>query len=94
MLRRADLQAMTREMNLNQASNNNHIISAVAFQSFNKALAEEEKTIRPMGIRALSLVGKGKQLDKFDPGDYRIEHWDRAVYQIQTEYGLASIVRG
>jgi hypothetical protein len=94
MLRHADLQATTRQINLSQAGNNNHVISAVAFQSFNKALAEEEKTTCPMGIRALSLVGKGKQLGKFDLGDYRVECWDRALYQIQTEHGLASIVRG
>ncbi len=30
----------------------------------------------------------------FDPGGERIEHLDKAVNQIQIEYGLASIVRG
>jgi len=57
MLRSADFQAITRQINLDRASNNNQVIFAVAFQSLNKALAEEEKAIRPTGIRALSLVG-------------------------------------
>jgi hypothetical protein len=30
----------------------------------------------------------------FDPGGEGIEHSDKAVNLIQTEYGLASIVRG
>ncbi len=94
MLRHADFQAITRQINLNQASNNNQVIFAMAFQSLNKALAEKEKAIRPIGISALSLVGKGKQLGMFGPGGERIEHLDKAINQIQTEYGLASIVRG
>lgn len=57
MLRRADFQAVTWQINLDRAGNNNQVIFAVAFRSLNKVLAEEEKAIRPIGIRALSLVG-------------------------------------
>lgn len=93
-LRYADFETITRQTTLNQATNTNHVVFAVAFQLLNKALTEKEKAIRLIGIRASSLVGKGKQLGMFDPEVERAERLDKAVNQIQRKYGLTSIMRG
>jgi DNA polymerase-4 len=93
-LRYADFETITRQTTLNQATNTNHDVFAVAFQLLNKALTGKEKAIRLIGIRASSLVGKGKQLGMFDPEVERAERLDKAVNQIQRKYGLSSIMRG
>ena len=52
------------------------------------------QAIRLIGIRASSLVGKGKQLGLFDPGVERAQRLDRAINRIRSKYGLSSIKSG
>lgn len=93
-VRYADFNTITRQSALNQATNTNQVIFAVAFRLLDKALTEKGKAIRLIGIRASSLVGKGKQLGLFDPGVERAQRLDRAINRIRSKYGLSSIKRG
>lgn len=93
-LRYADFETIARQITLQEATNVNQVMFFVAFQLLNKALTEKEKAIRLIGIRASSLVGKEKQLSMFDPGVERAERLDKAINQIRSKYGSASIQRG
>jgi len=93
-LRYADFETITRQVTLENASNANHVIFATAVQLLNKALAQQEKPIRLIGIRISSLVGKEKQLPMFDSGIEKPERLDKAIDEIRKKYGSTAIRTG
>jgi len=93
-LRYADFKTITRQVILREASNVTQVIFATAQQLLTKALAQQEKPIRLIGIRISSLVGEGKQLPMFDSGTEKPEHLDKAIDKIRSKYGSTAIKTG
>ena len=93
-LRYADFKTITRQVILREASDVTQVIFATAQQLLTKALAQQEKPVRLIGIRISSLVSEGKQLPMFDSGTEKPEHLDKAIDKIRRKYGPTSIKTG
>jgi len=93
-LRYADFKTITRQLILREASDVTQVIFATAQQLLTKALAQQEKPVRLIGIRISSLVGEGKQLPMFDSGTGKPEHLDKAIDKIRRKYGSTAIKTG
>jgi len=93
-LRYADFKTITRQVILKEASDVTQVIFAAAQQLLSKALAQQEKPIRLIGIRISSLVGEEKQLPMFDSGTEKPEHLDKAIDKIRRKYGSTAIKTG
>jgi len=93
-LRYADFKTITRQVILREASNVTQVIFATAQQLLTKALAQQKKPVRLIGIRISSLVGEGKQLPMFDSGTEKPEHLDKAIDKIRSKYGSTAIKTG
>jgi DNA polymerase-4 len=93
-LRYADFKTITRQVILREASNVTQVIFATAQQLLTKALAQQEKPVRLIGIRISSLVGEEKQLPMFDSETEKPEHLDKAIDKIRRKYGSTAIKTG
>jgi DNA polymerase-4 len=93
-LRYADFKTITRQITLENASNANQVIFATAVQLLNKALAQQKKPVRLIGIRLSRLVGKEKQLPLFNSGTEKPERLDKAIDRIRKKYGSTAIKTG
>ena len=93
-LRYADFKTIARQVTLQEASDVTQAIFATAQQLLSKALAEQQKPIRLIGIRVSSLVGEERQLPMFDSRPEKPEHLDKAIDRIRSKYGSAAIRTG
>ncbi len=93
-LRYADFKTITRQVILREPSDVTQVIFATAQQLLSKALAQQEKSIRLIGIRISSLVGEEKQLPMFDSGTEKPERLDKAIDRIRKKYGSTAIKTG
>jgi len=93
-LRYSDFKTITRQVILKEASDVTQVIFAAAQQLLSKALAQQGKPIRLIGIRISSLVGEGKQLPMFDSGTEKPERLDKAIDKIRSKYGSTAIKTG
>jgi len=93
-LRYADFKTITRQVILKEASDVTQVIFAAAQQLLSKALAQQEKPVRLIGIRISSLVGEEKQLPMFASGTEKPEHLDKAIDKIRRKYGSTAIKTG
>jgi len=93
-LRYADFKTITRQVTLKEASNASQVIFAAAQRLLSEALVQRGKPIRLTGIRVSSLSGKERQLRMFDSATEKLEHLDKAIAQIRSEYGPAAIKAG
>jgi len=93
-LRYADFKTITRQVILREASDVTQVIFVTAQQLLSKALAQQGKPIRLIGIRISSLVGEEKQLPMFDSGTGKPEHLDKAIDKIRSKYGSTAIKTG
>jgi DNA polymerase-4 len=93
-LRYADFKTITRQVILKEASDVTPVIFVTAQQLLSKALSQQEKPIRLIGVRISSLVGEGKQLPMFDSGAEKPEHLDKAIDKIRRKYGSTAIKTG
>ena len=92
-LRYADFKTITRQVTLTEASTA-QVIFARALQLLNKALSQEQRPVRLIGVRASNLTGKERQLGMFDPEIEKRKHLDMAIDQIRRKYGSAAIKTG
>jgi DNA polymerase-4 len=93
-LRYADFETITRQVTLQEVTDVTRVVFAAAQQLLSKALAEQEKPVRLIGIRVSSLVGEEKQLPMFDSGTEKPEHLDKAIDAIRSKYGSTAIKTG
>ncbi len=93
-LRYADFKTITRQTTLKEASNANQVIYTTALQLLNKALAQERKPMRLIGVKISNLEGNEKQLRMFDPEREKAERLDKAIDQIRRKYGPTAIKTG
>ena len=85
---------ITRQVILKETSDVTQVIFAAAQQLLSKALAQQGKPVRLIGIRISSLVGEEKQLPMFDSGTEKPEHLDKAIDKIRRKYGSTAIKTG
>ncbi len=93
-LRYSDFKTITRQATLKEASDVTRVVFATAQQLLSKALAQQEKPVRLIGIRISSLVDEGKQLTLFDSEMKKPEHLDKAIDKIRSKYGSTAIKTG
>ena len=93
-LRFADFKTITRQVNLKEASDVTQVIFTTSQHLLSKALAQQEKPVRLIGIRISSLAGLEKQLSMFDSGIEKPEHLDKAIDRIRRKYGPTAIKTG
>jgi len=93
-LRYADFKTITRQVILREASDVTQVIFTTAQQLLTKALAQQGKPVRLIGIRISSLVGEEKQLLMFDSGKEKPERLDKAIDKIRRKYGSTAIKTG
>ena len=93
-LRYADFKTITRQVNLKEASDVTQVIFTTSQHLLSKALAQQEKPVRLIGIRISSLAGLEKQLSMFDSGIEKPEHLDKAIDRIRRKYGPTAIKTG
>jgi DNA polymerase-4 len=93
-LRYADFKTITRQVTLKDSSDVTHVVFTTAQQLLSKALAQQEKPVRLIGIRISRLVGEGKQLPMFDSGMEKPGHLDKAIDKIRSRYGSTAIKTG
>jgi len=93
-LRYADFKTITRQVILKEASNVTQVVFAAAQQLLTKALAQQGKLVRLIGIRISSLVGEEKQLPMFDSGTGKSKHLDEVIDKIRRKYGPMAIKTG
>jgi len=93
-LRYADFKTITRQVNLKEASDVTQVIFTTSQHLLSKALAQQEKPVRLIGIRISSLFSEGKQLSMFDSEIEKPEHLDKAIDRIRRKYGPTAIKTG
>ncbi len=93
-LRYADFKTITRQVTLREASNLTQVIIAAAQQLLSKALAQQEKPIRLIGVCVSGLIGEERQLPMFDAKVVKLVHVEQALDKIRKKYGTAAIKMG
>jgi len=93
-LRYADFRTITRQATLREASDVTQVIYATAQQLLGRTLAEQEKSIRLVGIRISSLVGEERQLPMFDSKTERPQRLDKAIDEIRRKHGPSAVKTG
>ena len=92
-LRYADFETITRSRTLKEASDADQVIFKAGAELLEKALSQNHKLVRLIGIRASSL-SQGKQLSMLDTKAERMERLSRAIDRIRNKYGFSAIESG
>ena len=93
-LRYADFATITRRQTLRQGSSTDQAIFEAGVGLLEKALAQERRTVRLIGIGVSNLTELGRQLDMLDPSARRLEQLTRTIDRIREKYGFAAIQTG
>jgi len=93
-LRYADFETITRQVTLNNAGNANRVIFTEALKLLHKALTQQRKPVRLIGVRISGLLVTDKQLPMFDSGTGKPERLDKAIDKIRKKYGPVAIKTG
>ena len=93
-LRYADFATITRRQTLRQGSSTDQTIFEAGVGLLEKALAQERRPVRLIGIGVSNLTELGMQLDMLDPSARRLEQLNRAIDRIRKKYGFAAIQTG
>jgi DNA polymerase-4 len=93
-LRYADFTTITRSQTLTQALDSDQTIFDTGLMLLNKALSQQKRPVRLIGIGVSNLVESGKQLDMLDSSAQRQEQLNRAIDRIRRKYGFTAIQTG
>jgi DNA polymerase-4 len=93
-LRYADFETVTRQVTLQEASDVTRVVFTMAHQLLSKALAQQGRPVRLIGIRISNLVSEGRQLTMFDSVAKKPEYLDEAIDKIRGKYGSTAIRTG
>jgi DNA polymerase-4 len=93
-LRYADFATITRSRTLEKAIDADQTLFATGQRLLEKALSQEKRAIRLIGIGASRLVEAGRQLDMLDTTGARLEGLNQAIDRIRDKYGFTSIQTG
>ena len=93
-LRYADFATITRRQTLRQGSNTDQVIFEAGAGLLEKALAQERRPVRLIGIGVSNLTELGMQLDMLDTSAHRLEQLNKTIDHIRKKYGFAAIQTG
>ena len=93
-LRYADFATITRRQTLRQGSNTDQVIFEAGAGLLEKALAQERRSVRLIGIGVSNLTELGMQLDMLDTSAHRLEQLNKTIDHIRKKYGFAAIQTG
>ncbi len=93
-LRYADFTTITRRHTLSQSSDSDQTIFDTGLRLLNKALADERRPVRLIGIGVSDLVESSRQLDMLDTSAQRQERLNKAIDRIRKKYGFTAIQTG
>jgi len=93
-LRYADFATITRRQTLSQGSSNDQTIFVTGVGLLEKALAQEKRPVRLIGIGVSNLTELARQMDMLDPSARRLEQLNKAIDHIRKKYGFAAIQTG
>jgi DNA polymerase-4 len=93
-LRYADFETVTRQVTLQEASDVTRVVFTMAHQLLSKALAQQGRPVRLIGIRISNLVSEGRQLTMFDSVAKKPEYLDEAIDKIRGKSGSTAIRTG
>ncbi|GAH86975.1 unnamed protein product, partial [marine sediment metagenome] len=79
---------------LSQTSDSDQTIFNTGLGLLKKALAEQKRSVRLIGIGVSDLVESGKQLEMLDSSARRQEQLDKAIDRIRKKYGFTAIQTG
>ena len=92
-LRYADFSTITRRHTI-IATNADQTIFNMGLSLLSKALAQERKLVRLIGIGVTNLTEPGRQLDMLDSSAQRLERLNKAIDRIRKKYGFTAIQTG
>jgi len=93
-LRYADFTTITRRHTLSQATDSDQTIFDTGLRLLKKALAEDGRPVRLIGIGVSNLSSGRQQLDMLDSSGQRLERLNRAIDRIRAKYGFTAIQTG
>ena len=93
-LRYADFETITRSQTQKIPTNIDQVIFNIGNQLLEKALARRRNPVRLIGIGVSNLEEMASQMNMLDDSTQRQAYLDRAIDQIRSKYGFASIETG
>jgi DNA polymerase-4 len=93
-LRYSDFKTITRSLTLKTADSSDQVIYDAGMESLNKALAQQYKPIRLIGIKVSSFTGPERQLSMLDYSTGKFANISRAIDRIRERHGSHLIQTG
>jgi DNA polymerase-4 len=93
-LRFDDFETINRSRTLKETTHIDDIIYETAVEMLDRAMKNQRKLVRLIGIEAANLVDRGKQLSLFDQQRQRKEQRDKAIDRIRQKYGFEAVQSG
>ncbi len=90
-LRYADFTNISRHRTLNQGTSNDQGISENGSAMLEKALTQETKPVRLIGIGVSGLIEPARQLDMLKTSALRVEKLNKTINRIRRKYGFRAI---
>ncbi len=93
-LRYADFTTITRSHTLRQSGNSDQTIFDTGRQLLKRALSQDRRPARLIGIGVSNLTEPGRQLDMLDASALRLEQLNKVIDRIRQKYGFTAIQTG
>lgn len=93
-LRFDDFETINRSRTLKETTHIDDVIYETAVEILDRALRNQRKLVRLIGVEAANLVDRGKQLSLFDQQRQRREQRDKAIDRIRQKYGFDAVQSG
>ena len=93
-VRYADFTTITRRHTMSQNTDTDETIFEVGWALLSKALANERRKVRLIGVEVSRLVEPSTQLSMFDDEAPRLQNLSRAIDRIRIKYGFGAIETG
>tara|TARA_Y100000310_G_scaffold211051_1_gene211774 strand:- start:110 stop:472 length:363 start_codon:yes stop_codon:yes gene_type:complete len=93
-LRYADFTTITRNHTLHQNGNSDQTIFDTGRQLLKRALSQDKRPVRLIGIGVLNLTESGRQMEMLDASAQRLEQLNEVIDRIRKKYGFTAIQTG
>lgn len=93
-LRYGDFTTITRSRTLERPSHSDEELYATAAELLDRALAQDARAVRLLGLGASQLVDDAVQLDLFDPRARKNEELLRSIDRVRGKYGHRAVGTG
>ncbi len=93
-VRYADFSTIARSRTVREAVDTDQIIFRVGRELLEKALAEQRKPLRLLGLRVSGLVEGGRQLSLLDSRAEKLRQLNQAMDHINRKYGAGALFSG